>query len=168
MTRSKAELGILGEDLVAQWLQQQGWQVLKRRWHSRWGEIDVVAQHPAPCLAFVEVKTRSYGNWDENGLLAINFQKRAKLWRTAQLFLVKHPHLAEWPCRFDVALVSYQKINHPENRPSTSPKVTQQMQGQDPSQSGFHPSDASVGLLAQTSDAGERLILRTYLEAAFE
>ncbi|MBD0335982.1 MAG: YraN family protein [Cyanobacteria bacterium Co-bin13] len=126
---AKAELGTLGEALVADWLQAQGWQILARQWRCRWGELDLVgtkapsktAQPPAttawpqavrqatappfPLLTFVEVKTRSRGNWDANGLMAVTAQKQAKLWQAARLYLAQHPNLAEATCRFDVALV---------------------------------------------------------------
>ncbi|MHC5775087.1 YraN family protein [Nostoc sp.] len=41
------DIGVLGEDLVAQWLQSTGWIILHRRFSSRWGEIDIIAQHDA-------------------------------------------------------------------------------------------------------------------------
>ncbi|WP_448265132.1 YraN family protein [Nostoc sp. DSM 114159] len=37
--------GQLGEDLVAQWLQSTGWIILHRRFSSRWGEIDIIAEY---------------------------------------------------------------------------------------------------------------------------
>ena len=117
--------GLLGEAWVAEWLQQQGWVILQQRWRCKWGELDLVvaqgtATHPT-CLAFVEVKTRSSGNWDEDGALAVTARKQAKLWKAAQLFLIQHPDWAELPCRFDVALVNCRAV-----RRSTSPDANYQ------------------------------------------
>lgn len=102
--------GILGEDLVAQWLLGEGWQILARRWRCRWGELDIVAlenrpQSSSPILVFVEVKTRRRRNWDEDGLLSITESKQEKLCLAASIFLSDRPDLADYPCRFDVALV---------------------------------------------------------------
>ena len=123
--------GLWGEALVGQWLVDTGWEIKAQRWRSRWGEIDLIAWHSGyttqsnsfvkggdspdfsrsegGLLAFVEVKTRSPRSWDAGGLLAISSRKQAKLIQTAQLFLAEHPELAEFPCRFDVALVQYQR-----------------------------------------------------------
>lgn len=140
-------LGQHGEMLVAQWLQQQDWSILARGWSSRWGELDVVAsQNENPTLAFVEVKTRSSSNWDADGLLAITPSKQRKLWKTAQLFLVQHPHLAEHPCRFDVALVGAVRSHRvPDSNPWPSITLGQPIEWN-----------------------GYRLTLGTYLESAFE
>ena len=111
--------GELGEEVVAQWLISRGNEILHRRWRSRGGEIDLIAIERAEgkfggsdTLIFIEVKTRSGRNWDEDGLLAIDRRKQAKLISTAVLFLAKYPHLGEYPCRFDVAIVRHQPIHH--------------------------------------------------------
>ena len=39
------DIGVTGEDLVAQWLQSKGWAILHRRWRCKLGEIDIIAQH---------------------------------------------------------------------------------------------------------------------------
>jgi putative endonuclease len=147
--------GPLGEELVSRWLRSQGWLILQRRWHCRWGELDLVVGQPDPnspqspvLLAFVEVKTRSQGNWDEDGALAITAQKQAKLWKTAQLFLADQPTLAELPCRFDVALVSCRRV-------SPSEKLSSKQ-----------PADAVLDEATLVKD-GYRLTLLDYIQAAF-
>ena len=105
------DIGSLGEQLTAKWLELQNYDLLQQNWSCRWGEIDIIARcQNDNTIAFVEVKTRSKGNWDEGGLLAVNPAKQQKMIKTASLFLVKNPQLAELPCRFDVALVSYQIV----------------------------------------------------------
>jgi putative endonuclease len=106
-TSSIADRGQWGEALVGEWLTTQGAKILHQRWTCRWGELDLIAELADGTVAFVEVKTRSAGNWDSDGGLALSASKRAKLWKTAELWLVKYPKMADRPCRFDVALVQY-------------------------------------------------------------
>jgi putative endonuclease len=177
-------IGFLAEDLVAQWLTGQGWEILQRRWHCRWGELDLVAKgaiapiskttsknaslQSQPVLAFVEVKARSRGNWDANGLLAITPKKQAKLWQAAQLFLVEQPELAELPCRFDVALVSYGRLP----LPLRIPKQANSAAAEDstltvPQQTSLIISKpVKLGQPLVVSDY--RLILQQYIQSAFD
>jgi putative endonuclease len=104
------DTGKQGEEVVAQWLVARGGRILHQRWRWKRGEIDLIAIE-SDTLLFIEVKTRNRSNWDADGLLAITPQKQARIVCTAQLFLLKYPHLAEQPCRFDVAIVRHQPIN---------------------------------------------------------
>ncbi|MEN9226602.1 MAG: YraN family protein [Thermostichus sp. HHBFW_bins_43] len=104
---SLQKTGDAGENRVRHYLSQQGWQILAQHWRCRWGELDLVACR-AGVLAFVEVKTRSPGSWDQSGLLAVGIPKQHRLIRAARVFLSQHPHLSDLPCRFDVALVERQ------------------------------------------------------------
>ncbi|MFM6105089.1 MAG: YraN family protein [Sphaerospermopsis kisseleviana] len=120
-----ADIGNIGEDLVAQWLKSTGWEILHRRFSCRWGEIDIIAQyhdtketankqttnHQNSILAFVEVKTRSAGSWDAGGRNAITPKKQAKLCHTAGIFLAQCPEKADYSCRFDVAIVFCQPLS---------------------------------------------------------
>lgn len=155
------DIGVLGEDLVAQWLCSKGWVILHRRWRSRWGEIDIIARNSSPLLAFVEVKTRSRGNWDAGGLLSITPQKQAKLWQTAQRFLATYPGLVDYPCRFDVALVHCQKLSKTQHQKLSEPPVLL-----DVSASGS--LSLSVQLREAEASVGYQLSLQEYIPSAFD
>ncbi|MGL5082021.1 MAG: YraN family protein [Microcoleaceae cyanobacterium] len=155
------QVGWLGEEFVAHWLKIQGWHILHHQYYCRWGEIDLIAipseekldvfSAQSPVLIFVEVKTRSRGNWDADGMLAITPAKQAKLIQSAQLFLSQSPRLAELPCRFDVALVGCRHLR-------TSPSELD---------CPFNfPLNVQIGQGVEA--AGYQLTLQHYLESAFE
>lgn len=105
------KIGQIGEEIVAKYLENNNYLILHQRWRCRWGEIDIIAQQKEPLiLTFVEVKTRNFRNWDDDGMFAISEQKQSKLWQTAEYFLSEYPHLATLNCRFDVALLLYKKM----------------------------------------------------------
>lgn len=47
--------GILGEDKACKFLKKQGFEILKRNFHSKFGEIDIIAKKDE-ILHFIEVK----------------------------------------------------------------------------------------------------------------
>ena len=111
MSEKTIKVATLGERLTERWLQLQNYESLEQNWRSRWGEIDLIVRNKVDStIAFVEVKTRSRHNWDEDGLSAIDSAKQQKIIQTASLYLAKHPQLTELPCRFDVALVRYERL----------------------------------------------------------
>lgn len=96
-----SDLGEFGENFVSEWLERQGLSILDRNYHSRYGEIDIIAADEQ-YIVFVEVKTRSE-HYLVSPLEAITPQKQKRIIRTAQLYLLKNPVLLQ--PRFDVAAV---------------------------------------------------------------
>lgn len=97
MGKSNA-LGIWGEEKAAQFLTEQGYRIICRNYHSRYGEIDLIAENE-DFLIFVEVKLRaalSHGRPEE----AVTPKKQEKLRLTAQQYLQNH-EIEKQP-RFDV------------------------------------------------------------------
>lgn len=93
--------GKVGEDYTARLLLDKGYTILARNYHSRYGEIDIIARD-GKYIIFVEVKTRAVGA-KGSPLEAVTRQKRQRLLKTALVFLGDHPALAKLQCRFDVA-----------------------------------------------------------------
>lgn len=115
-------IGQWGEQFTADYLKTQNGHILFQQWRCRQGEIDLIARmgitptQRESCLAFIEVKTRSLGNWDQGGALAVNPSKQHRIIQTAQYFLAKYPAFGDLPCRFDVALVHYAPSGSQKNR----------------------------------------------------
>jgi putative endonuclease len=81
--------GAFGENIIAQFLIQRGYEILERNWRIREGEIDIVALSPAGIFTFVEVKTRSslaFGH----PLESIDNEKAHRLQRLALAWLATH------------------------------------------------------------------------------
>lgn len=70
----KKKLGDRGEDYTARYLEKQGFHIVERNWHSRYGEIDIIAENEE-YLLFVEVKTRRAGSMVP-GEAAVTAQKQ--------------------------------------------------------------------------------------------
>ena len=95
-------LGKQGEDLAAQELQRRGYAILARRYRTRFGEIDIVAQDAAS-IVFVEVKARRtlrYGAAAE----AVPSWKQRRIAAMAVDYLAWTGRLQD-PCRFDVVAI---------------------------------------------------------------
>lgn len=96
-----AETGKAGENCVTSWLEERGYEILERNFHSRFGEIDIIAKR-GTYIAFVEVKTRA-PNSLVSPLEAITPAKQRKLTATAMEYLRQNP--CKLQPRFDAAAV---------------------------------------------------------------
>lgn len=84
----RQELGRLGENIAAEYLQGQGYKILQRNFRCRSGEVDIICiRHKV--LVFVEVKTRTgqiFGSPEES----ITPTKQTHLRKVALDFLGKY------------------------------------------------------------------------------
>lgn len=102
---ARAATGKAGEDYAAKKLEERGYTVLARNYHSRYGEIDIIAENGA-YLVFVEVKARKAGSLAAP-LEAVTPQKQRRIILTAQAYLAACP-TGKQP-RFDVAALTLEK-----------------------------------------------------------
>ena len=110
-------LGRWGEELAAQHLLTQGYEIIVRNWRCEHGELDLVARE-GDCLAFVEVRTRrgqAMGTPEES----ITPAKQAKLVDLGQAYVQAHDWTGAW--RIDVVAVEMDRrgrllrVDHYEN-----------------------------------------------------
>ncbi|MBA2280053.1 MAG: YraN family protein [Acidimicrobiia bacterium] len=102
MTRERLTLGAGGEDLVARWYVDHGWEVVARNWRSRAGELDLVVRRDA-VYVFCEVKTRSTWAFGSPAA-AVNRDKQRRLRHLAMAWL-EGSDARPAGLRFDVATV---------------------------------------------------------------
>ena len=95
------QLGACGEDVVSQFLQKQGYDILKRNYRCKYGEIDLIAQKNE-VIAYVEVKTRTCDYFPISTVVIP--RKKKRIITTAKLFCLEHC-ICDKVCRFDIATV---------------------------------------------------------------
>jgi putative endonuclease len=107
------EIGDIGENAVAAFLEKNGYEIMARNFTVRGGEIDIIARKNGR-LAFVEVKSR-----DEHAVVsaekAVTPAKRRFLIKTAEIYYRGYKQkYGEAICRFDVAAVVMEnkKVKH--------------------------------------------------------
>lgn len=99
----KADLGKKGEELAVKYLRGQGYKIIGKNFHSRLGEIDLIALDHG-ILVFVEVKTRWSKKFGEP-LEAITPWKIKKIIKAADYYKMLHPELPE-AMRLDAVAIS--------------------------------------------------------------
>lgn len=96
-------LGQHGEQMAAQYLQQQGYRIQQQNYRCRQGEIDLIAWDGST-LVFVEVKTKGQTRFGSPQAM-VDVPKQKKLVHVAMLYIQQHrlPHV---DVRFDVVAIT--------------------------------------------------------------
>jgi len=104
------KLGFTGENIVAQFLEKNGYKIVAKNFSSKFGEIDIIAEK-YEFLVFVEVKTRKICYFPISSVVTPSKQK--KIIKTAKYFLMKkNINIFDKVCRFDVATLLYGSGRH--------------------------------------------------------
>ena len=100
---TKKQIGNNGENRAAEFLKENGYQILHRNWRIRSGEIDIIACKD-DVIIFVEVKTLPHGN-SETLSHVLGTIKQKRIIETAKYFLYKYREYNDNYIRFDVIVV---------------------------------------------------------------
>ena len=98
--------GQSAETICALSLYLRGYRILARQFKTPLGEIDIIARRGNQ-IVFIEVKARKDF---EQAAQSIGNQQRARIARAAEIFLQRHPSLAQHRQRFDAMLVAPWRI----------------------------------------------------------
>ena len=101
-TPHNQSFGAWGEELVATWYREHGYDIVARNWRCRQGEIDIIASSGS-VLVICEVKTRANADFGSPAS-AVDVNKQQRLRRLAAHWLSENPN-TRVSVRFDVAAV---------------------------------------------------------------
>lgn len=102
--------GAWGEALAAEYLRKKRYQIVAAGFHSRFGEIDLIAQN-RKFLVFVEVKLRKNDRFAQAREF-VDHRKQERIRTTAQIYLAEHP--TNLQPRFDVIEIYAQGVDDPK------------------------------------------------------
>ena len=101
------ELGAKGENEAAEYLKQNGYEILTRNWRTKWGEIDIVAKQ-GEVMVFCEVKSIiKCGDFLAED--KITNKKLSQLRKLAQIYL-SQKKIIDGPWQIDILAVEYNDI----------------------------------------------------------
>lgn len=106
---NKREIGNKAEDIASKYLLDKGFKILERNFHSRYGEIDIIALDK-DTIVFIEVKYRKNNNFG-TPLESISLSKIKSICKTAKFYLKSE----EKDSRFDVISIESDNIEHITN-----------------------------------------------------
>ncbi|MET1416365.1 YraN family protein [Roseibium sp. HPY-6] len=99
--RKAYALGLNAETWAAWYLRLTGWRILKHRYKTKAGEIDLIAKK-RKTVAFVEVKARKTR---EAALEAVTPASQKRISRAARIFVAEHPKAGFFTLRFDIVVI---------------------------------------------------------------
>ncbi len=102
MSYARQRLGEQGESMACEALEQRGYAIIARRYRTRFGEIDAIADDHGT-VVFVEVKTKTDCSFSDP-VESVTKQKQRRLVSMAEQYVAYH-RLDQTPCRFDVVAV---------------------------------------------------------------
>lgn len=105
-TRSNRLIGERGEAVAVQFLQRAGYLIVARNYHTRDGEIDIIARDEES-LVFVEVKSTRMNTFGEPQTW-VDERKQRRIGRAAEKYL-RDNAIEECDCRFDIVTVDFSK-----------------------------------------------------------
>jgi putative endonuclease len=117
MTEFRRKTGQRGEQLAADYLRRNGYDIIRNNWRCTGGEIDIIARHN-DVWVFVEVRSRN-SDTTETAFESITRRKRDKLTDCVHRYLQAN-QLADCAWRIDVIAVALShsrppRIDHVED-----------------------------------------------------
>ena len=108
---STKEIGDFGENIASRYLLDNGYDILKRNYRVKSGEVDIIAIHSG-ILVFVEVKTRKNSNF-AYARESVNHKKQMRIRNVARSYISENIISYE-RIRFDVIEIytDNKYINH--------------------------------------------------------
>ncbi|WP_457641601.1 YraN family protein [Persephonella sp.] len=109
---NKKDIGRENEEKAVNFLKNLGYKILHRNFHSKFGEIDIIAEDGKE-IVIIEVRSKRYeifGSPEET----VNRSKIKKIIKTTEYYLMKN-NLTNRQIRFDIISIVNNNISHIKN-----------------------------------------------------
>lgn len=98
------QIGAQAEQIALDYLLKQGLTFIKRNFHSRFGEIDLIMKQQ-DLIIFIEVRCRNQRRYID-AIETVDFYKQQKIIKTAKFFLCQEKWANYYSYRFDVLSIN--------------------------------------------------------------
>lgn len=104
--------GVEAEEHAANYLRERGYKIIKQRYKTKFGEIDIIARK-GDIVCFVEVKARKT---KAEALESVTPRAQRRIEQSALFFLSEYPEYVDFMMRFDVIAIAQPfEITHLDN-----------------------------------------------------